>query len=83
MAFAADNQNQNSTSQQNTAEMTDADCWKIAGENFSSFGTMSPSQIDKLFGSSRASKFDGLSCFGRHNQTVTLDKETNLESILG
>jgi hypothetical protein len=71
--------NQNSTSQQNTAEMTDADCWKIAGENFGSFGTMFPSQIDKLFGSSRASKFDGLSCFGPHNQTVTLDKESNLE----
>lgn len=72
-------QNQNPTSQQNTAEMTDADCWKIAGENFGSFGTMSPSRIGKLFGSLRASKFDGLSYCGPRNQTVTLDKETTLE----
>jgi len=79
MAFSADNQNQNSTSQQNPSEMTDADCWKIAGENFGSFGTMSPSRIGKLFGSLRASKFEGLSYCGPRNQTVTLDKETALE----
>ncbi len=73
------NQNQNSTTKTDTAEMTDADCWKIAGENFGSFGTMSPSRIGKLFGSLRASKFDGLSYCGPRNQTVTLDKETALE----
>jgi hypothetical protein len=57
--------------------MTDADCWKIAGENFGSFGTMSPSQIEKQFGNLRASKFEGCEWLER-NQTVTLDKDTTL-----
>lgn len=82
LAFAADNQKQNSTSQQNLAEMTDSDCWKIAGENFASFGTMSPSQIEKLFGSSRASKLKDWVWHGR-NQTVTLDKDTSLNLSWG
>ena len=76
------NQNQNSTTKTDTAEMTDADCWKIAGENFGSFGTMSPSRIGKLFGSLRASKFEGCEWLGR-NQTVTLDKDTTLNLSWG
>lgn len=76
------NQKQNSTTKPDTTEMTDADCWKIAGENFGSFGTMSPSRIGKLFGSLRASKFEGCEWLGR-NQTVTLDKDTTLNLSWG
>ncbi|MBX9720846.1 MAG: hypothetical protein K2X81_05595 [Candidatus Obscuribacterales bacterium] len=79
LAFAADNQNQNSTSQQNTDEMTDADCWKIAGENFGSFGTMLPSTIEKLFGSSRVTNDNKASWEGMSCQHVRLDNDTELE----
>lgn len=79
MAFAADNQKQNSTNQQNTSEMTDADCWKIAGENFGSFGTMLPSTIEKLFGSSRVTNDNKASWEGMSYQHVRLDNDTELE----
>jgi len=59
--------------------MTDEDCWKIAGENFGSFGSMSPSAIEKLFGSSRASNDNKAEWEGMSYQHVRLDNDTELE----
>ncbi|MFA6210553.1 MAG: hypothetical protein WC714_14080 [Candidatus Obscuribacterales bacterium] len=69
----------NQNTDHSTTEKTDAECWQIAAENFSSFGDLSTGRIEKLFGNSRATKTDFVEWRGPSHQTVTLDKNTSLE----
>ncbi|MFA7340026.1 MAG: hypothetical protein WC028_24825 [Candidatus Obscuribacterales bacterium] len=68
-----------STSMAFATEKTDADCWQIASDRFGRFGTMFPSQVEDLFGSSRVTKEKEPGPYKESEQVVRLDKDTILD----
>ncbi len=67
------------TSNALAAEMTDTDCWQIASDRFGRFGTMFPSQVEGLFGSSRVTKEKEPVPYRESKQVIRLDKDTILD----